>query len=1420
MRQQPHGLAVLALMTSISTPVPAASSTATSNPAIRWEAVASAPSESDPPAGYTVESWTIADGLPVNAVGMIRRGRDGYLWLATFDGLVRFDGVRFTTFNVANTAAMTSDRIISLLPSRSGAMWVATMNGGVLRAAGSSVERLANPSSDPHTQIIALHEDETGVLWVGQQDGLFRSSGTVLEPYRHDLIQGSVGAIHHDRRGRLWTSSAGGLVVIEAGRGRRVEAADGLRGFFETASGRIFVTTYGPNAEVIENRVESVRTADLAGENIVASGTPSFDGTPSVAQLERFVDDNLAHNRFPGAMSAAFPASSETWFGAGIELFRDGTRVYTAPSAITSIHVDDEGSVWFGTVAHGLQRLRPALVTTIGGGHGADAANLYGVCETRDGTIWMARWSGPLLRQRGSYLEALRGYEKWEHDIYCVGEDTAGQIYLGCLARGLWRQQGTRREPVPLPGAHSDDVYFIRTDRQGDLWVGTNAGLYVRRGSVWARHREADGALAWPVRAFCEARDGSLWFGTNGGGVARMQNGQFESLGERDGLASDLVRTLYEDSTGVMWIGTESRGLSRVDARGVELRTAALKTIRQSDGLYDEGIHQILEDDLGRFWMSTNRGIFFLRREELEAFTAGRVSRVQSTAFTERDGMRNRECNGGAQPAGIRAHDGRLWFATQNGAVVVDPSRISPQPRPPRVAIEGILSSGQGIEIVASVARVASDQRDFELVYTGISLLSPKNVRFRYRLAGHDRDWVEAGERRTAFYTRVPPGRYRFEVSASTSGQEWPEPTSVQVLVVPRFFEATAFRFGVAVVLIFLGMLGYRERVRQVESRARDLSRIVDERTRELTHAKTESERARDAAEAARIDAEKSRDLAQQALITIESQAAALKELDAAKSRFFANVSHEFRTPLTLTIGPLEDALAGLHGPLSADATATLDLAVRNARRMLVLVNQLLDLAKLESGQMQLHARRCDPGASLRDIAETFRPLMARRRITLTIEIPADPIELWYDSVLLDQVIANLLTNAAKFTPEGGDINARLSRAAPAEGVAGVQFVVRDTGPGIAAEHLPRVFDRFYQVGSAGPLAYPGTGIGLALVREIVELHCGTVTASSAPDAGATFTVTLPLGRAHLRDEQIVDAAAAISDAVADGEAPAAVAASGPTEAGPDDAPTVLIVEDHDEVRAYLRRRLSERYRVLEAADGLAGLEIARRDLPDLVVSDVMMPGMDGFALCRAMKQDPELDFIPVILLTARASVESRVEGLQIGADDYLAKPFHAPELMARVQNLIALRQRLRERLRAETTSPARQDAVALLQPSPVKAVSVDEALLARLRAVLEAHHADEEFDVAEMARAVGMDRSHLYRRLQTILGRSPETVLQEFRLARAAQLLEQHVGSVGEIAYAAGYKNLSHFGKQFRLHFGVTPSQYTAQKGRADRTA
>jgi DNA-binding response OmpR family regulator/nitrogen-specific signal transduction histidine kinase len=524
-------------------------------------------------------------------------------------------------------------------------------------------------------------------------------------------------------------------------------------------------------------------------------------------------------------------------------------------------------------------------------------------------------------------------------------------------------------------------------------------------------------------------------------------------------------------------------------------------------------------------------------------------------------------------------------------------------------------------------------------------------------------------------------------------------------------------------------------------------------------------------------------------------------EVDRLKSRFFANISHEFRTPLTLILGPAEQALASTQEPSTRQK---LHLIKNNTERLHSLVNQLLDLSRLESGTMKLQVSSNDIVEFLRRTVMSFESWAERKRINLDFHSERDTLAGYFDREKLEKIVNNLMSNALKFTVEGGRVNAQLtllsllsSKRARSEAGEMLRIAISDTGPGIAPEHLPYIFDRFYRVDETHRTE--GTGIGLALTKELVELHHGSIAVESTQDKGSVFTVTLPIQRSAYAPDEITESASRIDDhKYGESEGPSGEPGPVPGATPAGGKPIVLVVEDNADLRAYIREYLLTEYAVCEAGHGKEGYVRALDLVPDLVISDVMMPEMDGMELCRALKKDLRTSHVPVILLTARAGTDSKIEGLEVGADDYVTKPFDSKELLARVRNLIEQRRQLK----------ARFSAGVVLKPGEVAVSSLDDALLKRVMTAIEERMSDESLDAEAIAREVALSRRHLDRKLIGLTNLSTAEVIRYLRLQRARELLEKNAATVAEIAFQVGFGDPSYFSSCFHERFGILPSE------------
>ncbi len=1372
------------------------------------------------PPGYTHQVFTTDDGLPTNLLTGLVQTPEGYLWIGSQDGLVRYDGTRFTVFNSANTDAFTNNRIFNLWSSSQGDLWVHTGDFSLLHYRDGRFARLDFGGENAYQ----VWTDTTG-SWIATQTRLFRYHEDRLDTVAAGLWDEWITALVRTRDGTLWVVGDEGTVIrFVDGAPRRLPTPGRVSSYHErgllheAADGAIWIGAAGALWRFGEGRLIPVPVSpEISLNSVTDLGTDSegnvlleheWGKTLLLAADGTYRELPPTDARFQ-AHSKRYPGALKCFHGPAGACFMGDRPITQIPLATAAIQ-DHEGGFWIASIKAGLYYLRPALITAYSEPEGLSGPIVYALTEAADGALWTVN-STDLYRFEGGAFEVAFPFEKGR--ISTLYTDRAGTTWF--LRGGLvYRIEAGRLAPFArdtLPPAWS-----IYHDAAGAYWFATNTGLYAYQDGRWMTYSDPAGDIRGAYQ-ITGTRDGAVWILPEGNGLRRFHQGRFHSLDTVQGFSFSDVRHLYDDDD-FLWVATGGRGLHRLDLRDVgtwddeALSRVKITSYRARNGLFDEVIHRLVEDDHGRLWMSTNRGIFWVKKDELNAFAEGRLRRVNSVAYDTRDGMRDREAN---RLGGLKDRHGRLWFSTMGGVVMIEPKQITTAPVP-NVVIEQVRAGEEPVYGEAGRLTLAAQQRTFEVEYTAPSFLRPERMRFRYKLDGYDKDWTEV-ERRSVFYTRVPAGRYRFRVQAANHEGGWNEAgASVQILVQPFFFETWWFYLLCALAGAGLMLSGYRYRIRHLHQRKESLKALVTQRTEELAREKEKVEAAFEESERLYLEATRHYREAEAARVLIATQAEELARLDKAKSRFFANISHEFRTPLTLQIGPLQDILEGRHGPLTPGARDLLNGVLRSSERLLRLVGELLDLARLEAGSLTLNACPGDLAALVEETARAFRPLAAHIRIIFRCETTPLP-DVVFDRNKLEKVLVNLLSNAFKFTPAGGQVMVTTQANS-----GHVSITVTDTGRGIAEDALPLIFERFYHGGEAGSGLQASTGLGLGLAQELVVLHGGRIDVCSTLGQGSTFTVLLPADpAAPLAQPSVVQADDATRAYPTSGDgAPAMgdfnlpVLDSGDGISGHSildldsngldhhaeiDRTTVLIVEDNAEVRRYVRSILQSQYRVLEARDGKDGLQRAKAALPDLIITDVMMPALDGYGFARALKEDPMTEGIPVIMLTARAGTEDQVEGLETGVDAYLTKPFERAVLEAQVRGLITQRQRLRA---CYSQAPILEINV---PPAPAR----PSAFEARVREVIALHLRDEGFSVERLAAEVRLSYAQLVRKLRKQAGTTPAALIRTVRVEQAARLLEEGAGNVTEIAYAVGFKSLSHFTRCFREHFKVTPSAY-----------
>jgi ligand-binding sensor domain-containing protein/HPt (histidine-containing phosphotransfer) domain-containing protein len=764
---------------------------------------------------YVHTVWQVEQGLPANSVNAIAQTPDGYLWLGTHEGLARFDGARFTAFDAGNTQGIRSNYILALLVDRAGTLWIGAYNGGLTRFKNGTFAAYTPADGLPGNTVSAICDDGAGGLWVGTdggglshfQDGKFTTYTT-----KAGLLSDEITALSVDRLGTLWIGAGAGLNQWTGGRFSAYTTKEGLASnkitsIHEDRQGRLWIGTQGGL-----NRIEGGRIT-----------THAFRRQP--ADSVNTISEDRDGNLWVGT------------FGGGLFRLKDGevagltTKDGLPHDNITAIFEDHESNLWIGTYGGGVSRLKDEKCTVFGLKEGLSNDVATTVYEDRAGNVWIGTDEGLNQLKDGNVTIYTTKNGMSHNGVWSVLEDREGNVWVGTHGH-LNRLKDGRFTVFTERDGFRQAVYAMCQDREGSVWFGTGGGGLVRwKDGAFTTYSTTDGLTHTVVLALHQDRAGNLWIGTAGGGLNRWRDGRFTAITTKDGLSSDIVKCIYEDAEGVLWVSTYGGGLNR-------LKDGKITTYTTVEGLFDNNIHQILEDGRGFLWMSCNKGIFRVSKQELNDVAGGATRSLTCVSYGTADGMRSRVCNGGDQPAGWKTRDGRLWFPTIKGVVVIDPANIKTNRLAPPVIIERVVVENAPVELGRRPAFSPGTKR-FEFHYTGLSLTAPEKVRFKYRLEGSDPEWIDAGADRVARYTNLPPGAFRFRVMACNNDGLWNEAgASFEFDLQPYFYQTKFFYALGALAVALLGWALYLWRVKHLLRRTQELEAKVAARTIELVHQK------------------------------------------------------------------------------------------------------------------------------------------------------------------------------------------------------------------------------------------------------------------------------------------------------------------------------------------------------------------------------------------------------------------------------------------------------------------------------------------------------------------------------------------------------------------------------------------------------
>jgi len=1174
----------------------------------------------------------------------------------------------------------------------------------------------------------AIAKDKFGFMWFGTWEGISRFDGYTFKLFRAD--DDNATALSNNRVNAIVTDSTGNIWVLTGD----------SRYLFRFNYDKENFTRFVPDkvSPAIRQKLFTYAGSKRKAENRQYSWVITTDGLLQSDKRTGYKTVYHTDRNSPFALS---------------------------DYVVNALFLDDGDKLWVGTQNGGinLANLRYNYFDYYSvGSLGLHNNVVRAVGMDKTGKLWTGSDAdGITVIDRSQPRSTVTRYGKDKlidpniRSIYC---DRFGYVWIGTkggLDRFDPRTETFKHYYARIPGSILHPwVFRIMEDQQGNLWVGTFKGIarYDRENDRFLCYDPSVTLISGNVRDMLDDGKNGLWVATERGGLTHLEHDpanrssatfiphHYQHVnGKTNSLINDMVLSLARDMDNKLWIGTNS-GLCRLDPK-----TGDFLRFSVANGFPDDLIMGLLTDGKGNVWISHKKG---LTRMDIRTFAR--------RTFTSFEGLQGNEFTNACYK---NPRTGELFFGGTNGLNAFFPDRISINSKKNHPVLTGLKIMNQPVEVGASVNdRIVLDKSlacterviltwqdvNFSIVFSSLDYDNPQGCRFRYILEGMDGQWMYTdASMREATYTHLPAGNYTFKVYASNNDGVWSDqPAYVQIKVLPPWWFSWWAKLFYVILVCFIALLVYRYIASRIEFR----NRLVHER---LKNEKNE-------------------------------------ELMNIKLQFFTEISHEFRTPLTLIIDPLERLLSGCSD--EEQTRYYLQLMSRNAKQLLELINQLLDFRKLQSKNLPMLYSTADIAAFVRTVASAFEQKAAEQHIRFVVQAATDKLDIDFDTDKMRKILNNLLSNAFRFTPAYGEIIVRVlaSAACPDK----ITIEVQDSGIGISQEHHNRVFDPFYQV-SGGQTQGQGSGIGLALTKELVLLHGGEISLVSEKGAGTCFRFSIPCRQESVTTEpsvagELIPAAPATVVSVLDEESDA-------------ERPLVLIVDDNADIREYFNVNFRETYRIASAIDGLDGFNKAIELIPDLIVSDIMMPGIDGIELCKRLKTDEHSSHIPVILLTARQTDESRIEGYETGADAYVTKPFSTQVLGARMLNLLEQRLKLRQLFSNGSPTEFRKIVVNI----------TDESFLNKVVSLMDEHMEESDFDPDKLAVCLKMSRSQLYRKIRALTNRTVHEFMTSIRMNKSKEYLLSGEYSISETAYKVGYSLPTNFTRTFARQFGVSPTKY-----------
>lgn len=1360
--------------------------------------------------GQQLSFWhlNVENGLSQLSVLSSAQDSAGFLWFGTANGLNRYDGSHFKVYinDPSVKRSLSSNYINALYCDRQKRLWVGTSGGlnlydPVRDAFDHSQGHNDNSQGDggkglPSGLVFSIFQDSRGAMWIGTGDGLYFWNGSPGSPFLHYsrenlpgiFLSDTVRSFREGSNGQIWIGSAKGLIRV------------GLRqGAPDWSNIKIYLHEKDQPGSLSDDYVNTIAADQWGGLWIGTQRGGLNKYRPGSDDFIAFMHDEGSSGKVE---NQGIPNNSirciirgwkgKLWIGTQLGL----CQVDPADNSIHTFQADPEdpkslshnsiytllrdvrGTIWIGTyfgginAADSIQTPFPVFKTSKSG-KGISNNVVSSFAEDEHHNIYIGTEGGGLNyfdRRSGQFTS----YQNTERDprslasnlVIAVYTDRDNHIWVGMVRGGLALFNPGDRHFVKVPLYDRKGIEILNTgvealieDGAGRLWIGTGKGLLIsdnrKERFVIRPFPGVDGRIAdLSVTALIKDQKGNIWIGTTTG----MYIAATGDTMIRPTPITANIHCIHAGTDGNLWVGLNYGGLCRYDPLS---RQSIVLT--EKDGLPNNDVVGILEDSSAILWISTANG--------LSRFD----SRTGSCKnYTSSDGLPG---NGFNKHAFFKDSGGQLYFGGYNGFTSFRPDKIESNDFIAPLAFTSVRVFDKQVIIGDETGLLDQnlrylkkisfrhDQNEFSIGFALLNYVKPEKNRYAYQLTGFDRNWIYTASP-AANYTNLPAGNYTLLVRGANNDGIWGKPVALGIEILPPFWKtwwAYTIYLILAASLVFL------------------FSRYLFIRA------------------------------------VLRNEAV----LHQAKLNFFTNISHEIRTHLSLITGPVEKLLQGKiadrpEAPMEAE-TRVLQSVQKNSESLLQLVEELMDFRKAESGHLQLQVARLDIVAFTSRIFDLFQPLARNRNISTDLIHSASPLLLYFDKKQLEKVLSNLLSNAFKFTPDGGMISVIVREEAEL-----VTIKVIDNGKGVDPGNLSKLFVNYFQENDYGG-QNTGYGIGLALSKAIVELHKGFLTAESAlgeTDNRTCFTLGLKKGKGHFASDQLIPASPAsyqhdeISEKT-NKETLSLIERQTVSPAEPDGPGghsdkeySILVVEDNPDVRHFISESIGGSYKVIEADNGLAGWESATEYIPDLIISDVMMPEMDGFSLSKALKADQRTSHIPVILLTAKNSTESHLEGLQKGADVYLTKPFSIRVLEVQIRNLLLAGEKIRQKFSQEFVAGPRQTVI-----NPM-----EDQFLDKLIGIIEGRIDDPGFGVTELSAEMAMSQSVLYKKLKALTDMPVVDFIKKIRLKKAAELLRQNDQTVADIAYSVGFSDSKYFSREFKKQFGMTPSKYAGNGIRSFR--